>query len=150
MRVRVIGVGTRHGDDAAGLIAAEQLARSILPAGAEVLTCERPAPELIDLLAGAEAVVLIDAVAPAGSPGRVHRASPAELRSARAFSSHALGVAEALALVEALGRRPQRIELVGIEAERTTGNGLSAPVAQSLTEATALARALARELGRGS
>lgn len=112
MRVSVIGVGTRQGDDAAGLEVAESLARRALPPGTRVATCERPLPDLLDLLAEADAAVLVDAAR--GSPDAVRRVERAELLRSPATSSHGFGVAEVIALAEALGRAPRRLELVAV------------------------------------
>jgi hydrogenase maturation protease len=140
VRIRLIGVGTARGDDAAGLAAAERLAATPLPPGVEVAACERPA-DLPELLADADAALLIDALAPAGQPGRVRTVGREELARAGRLSSHALGVAEGLALAEALGRSPARVEILGIEAERSQGDSLSEAVRRGVDEAVAQARA---------
>ncbi len=121
MRIRVIGVGTPFGDDAAGLAVAERLARGALPEDVEVMRCERPAAELLDHLTGAPAVVLVDALRGALAPGSVHRVPARELAGGAALSSHGLGVAETLALAEALGRAPLRCCVVGIAAGEDPG-----------------------------
>jgi hydrogenase maturation protease len=141
VRIRVIGVGTAHGDDAAGLAAAAGLASGPLPEGVEVVTCERPGPDLPGLLADADAVVVIDALAPSGAPGRVRPLAPDELARTARLSSHSLGVPEALALAQALGRCCARVEVLGIEAERSQGDGLSAAARRGVDEAVARVRA---------
>lgn len=117
MRHLIVGVGSPFGDDAAGLEAARRLAESP-PAGTVVLAADRPGAGLIELLDGAETVILIDAVRSGAPPGTLHDLSLAELTATgRALaSSHALGVAEALALARALGRAPRRGRVLGIEA----------------------------------
>ncbi len=147
--IRVIGVGTRRGDDAAGLEAVGELSRRPLPAGVELRTCERPGPELVDALAGADAVVLVDATRPDGAPGSVRRLTVEALRRSETLSTHAFGVAECLALADALGRLPERVELVGIEAARTDASPGEAPsraVREGIAEAVAMTGALVDEL----
>ncbi len=134
MRVRVIGLGTRFGDDASGLLVAEGLAESLAESGLEAVSCGRPV-DLLEALDGAEAAVLVDATRSGLEPGTVHEPAPEALCEARPVSSHGLGVAEALALARALGRLPERLAIVGIEAERTEGEELSAAVRASLLEA---------------
>jgi hydrogenase maturation protease len=146
VRIRVIGVGTRRGDDAAGLVVAEALAAGALPPHVVVRTCERPGADLLDALEGADAVVIIDATHSGRAPGTVRRVEPEEMARAQTLSSHALGVREVLALAEALGRRPPRVELVGIEAGSAGGDDLSDPVRASLAETLALVRALVDEI----
>ena len=150
MRIRVIGVGTRQGDDAAGLEAAARLAAGPLPPGVEVAACERPAPDLLEALAGADAAVLLDATRSGRPPGSVRRVAPEEIRRAAALSSHGLGVGDALALCEALGRAPRRLVLLGIEAGDAQGEELSAAVERGVEEAAARVRALLAELLRDS
>lgn len=152
MRVRVIGVGTPHGDDAAGAEAARRLARGDLPAGVEVQTCERPGPELAEALARADAAIVVDAMLSAATPGGVRRVAPEELRRARHTSSHGFGVAEALALAQALGGSPAHLELLGIEVEAARSApdaGLSPAAERGVRRAVALLRERVRELARG-
>jgi hydrogenase maturation protease len=113
--VRIIGVGTPYGDDRAGLAIAARLMEA--PAsGSEVVITERPGVELLDLLCGADAVIVLDAVRSGAAPGKIHDLALEELPEAdRACSSHGIGVADTLALAEALGCRP-RGRFIGIEA----------------------------------
>jgi len=146
VRIRVIGVGTRRGDDAAGLLVAEALAAGALPPGVIVRTCERPGADLLGEMKGADAVVIVDATRSGRAPGTVFRVAPEEMVQGRSLSSHALGVREALALAEALGRRPARVALVGIEAGGATRGDLSDPVRASLAEAGTLVRVMIDEM----
>lgn len=140
MRIRVVGLGSEFGDDAAGLWVAQRLAGEAgLPDGVDAITCRRPV-DLIDALDGVDAAVLVDATRSGRPPGTVHEPAAAELREARPLSSHGLGVREALALGRSLGRAPKQIAIVAIEAESTTGRGLSRPVRAALAEAAARAR----------
>ena len=146
MRIRVIGVGTRQGDDAAGLLVAEALAAGALPPGVVVRTCDRPGADLLGEMEGADAVVIIDATRSGRAPGTVFRVAPEEMAGGRSLSSHALGAREALALAEALGRSPARVEIVGIEAGGATRGDLSDPVRASLAEAGSLVRVMIGEM----
>ncbi len=150
MRVHVIGIGTLHGDDAAGLAVAEALAARSLPDGVALRTCARPLPDLLDALDGADAAVLVDAARTGGVPGAIRRLAPGELARMRSPSSHGLGVAQALALAAALGRGPERIALVAIEVDPIEHGVLSAAVAASIAAAADEALAIARELQTGS
>ncbi len=148
MRVRVIGIGTPHGDDAAGLAAVAALQAGGLPAGVDATTCQRPGLDLPSALAGVQAAVLIDAMCSDDAPGQVARLSRAELPRLRAVSSHGLGVAEGLALAEALGRAPAHLELLGVTLGRAAGPRLSAAARQGAERAATLARELAAALAR--
>ena len=141
MRIRVIGIGTDFGDDAAGLLVVQELAAGPgLPPGVEALPCSRPAL-LLDMLDGVDGAVLVDATRSGRPPGTVHEPVADDLHEARPVSSHGLGVREALALARALGLAPKRIAIIGIEAGSTSGDSLSRPVRAALAEATARVRA---------
>ena len=114
--IRIIGIGSPFGDDAAGLEAARQLAADP-PPHAEVIAADRPGSALIDLFDGADAVILIDAARSGAPTGTIHDfdlhalpTDPLEL-----ISSHDLGVAEAVQLAGKLGRLPARGRVLGIE-----------------------------------
>ena len=155
MRIRVFGVGTEHGDDAAGPRVARRLAvGGTLPSGVEALPCRRPL-ELLDLLVGVDGAVLVDATRSGQPPGTVHEPGFDALGEAQALSSHGLGVREALALADALGRTPPRLALIGIEAAAVSGREMSPSVRAALPEAADRARArceiwIAREAASAS
>lgn len=149
MRIRVIGVGSPHGDDAVGWAVAERLADE--PPGPpphggaevelEVVRCERPPLALVDALAGADAAVVVDATRAGLAPGSVHEPAPEDLREPAALSCHGLGVAHALALARELGRAPARLALVGVEAGPLAGDGLSPAAARGAARAADRVRA---------
>jgi hydrogenase maturation protease len=140
--LRVIGLGSPHGDDAIGLAVAQRLAREALPAQVEVRSCERPGVDLLEALQGASAAVLVDAVRCGSTPGSVVEIDPASLRGGVTLSSHGLGVAEALALGRALHRLPDWLRVVGIEIATAEGEGLSPAVAAAVGPACRRVRAL--------
>jgi hydrogenase maturation protease len=143
-RVRVVGVGNPEaGDDAVGLLAVRSARADLEALGAEVVETGAGL-HVVDLLSGAAAVVVVDAVrAPRGgrAPGTIVRAEagpeglPAEVGSS--LSSHGFGVAEAVGLAAALDDAP-RVVFVGVEvADVTAGHGLSPAVASVLPELAA-------------
>jgi hydrogenase maturation protease len=144
VRLVVIGLGTPHGDDAAGLAVARRLADEGLPPGTRVVARERPL-DLLDDLAGADGAVLVDALA-GETPGRVRSLDPDALAPARRLSCHALGVAEVLALAASLGRRLPALRVVGIGAGSERGDALSPRVAEALGPACAAVRSALRDL----
>jgi hydrogenase maturation protease len=124
-RTVVIGVGNVfRGDDAAGREVATQV-QERAPDELEVVVCELEPTRLIDAWEGADAALVVDAVASDAEPGTVHRfdatnkALPSrEFRS----STHALGIGETIELARAIGKLPPRIVVFGIEGE-TFGSG---------------------------
>jgi hydrogenase maturation protease len=132
--LRLIGVGNRfRGDDAAGLLVAERL-RVELPE-IEVLELEGEPAGLIDAWDGADVAIVVDTVSSGSPPGTIHRVDatgrdlPGDVFRA---STHALGLAEAVALARALGRLPDSLVVYGLE-------GAAFAVGETLSPATQVA-----------
>jgi hydrogenase maturation protease len=106
--------------------------------------------DLLSAWAGAEWVVLVDAVRSGGSaPGTIFRfdagAQPLPRTLCRA-TGHDLGVAETIELARVLGRLPRRLVVIGIEGESFgIGSGLSPPVQGSIDSALEAVRAELRD-----
>jgi hydrogenase maturation protease len=135
--VRVLAVGSPHGDDQVGWEALRQLRRQ-LPAGVVAAAVADPLG-VLDWLDGCACLVLVDACHSGAPPGTVVRlAWPDDRLAGRANpSSHGFGVAEVLALAEALGRLPPRVVLMGVDAAACQpGAALSPPVRAALAELT--------------
>jgi hydrogenase maturation protease len=153
VNLRVIGIGSRRGDDAAGLLVAVRLRRWRLPGTPEILIRECPGLGLLEDLDGVDGAVLVDAMRGGGAPGAVRTVEGDALALGGRLSSHAIGVGASLALAQALGRPLPVLRLVGVEAAEPTGWELSAQVRGALPEAcAAVRRALAevvRAIGSG-
>jgi hydrogenase maturation protease len=127
-RKLVIGVGNPdRGDDAAGLLAARSLG-DLARCGVEVIERAGEATELLAALDGAEWAILVDAAAGL-APGEARRfdanasAVPATMS---AFSSHGMGVPQAIELARALGRLPAICAVYAIGGESfETGAAMS-------------------------
>ncbi|HEX8991634.1 MAG TPA: hydrogenase maturation protease [Anaerolineales bacterium] len=145
MKITVIGIGqTVRGDDGAGIAAVrkwqESFPHTATRPDVSVHFSELPGLDLLDLLEGFDAAVLVDALDGGGVPGTIHRLGPDEIAAfaSGARSAHGWGVGETLALAQhvnsGLGRIP--IRLVGITAEQMQlGAVLSRAVQQSLPAA---------------
>ncbi len=121
----VVGLGSRsRGDDAVGPTVASAVAR-LEPVVVDVVESEDPAG-LIDLWAGRELVVVVDAVRAEAAPGSlVVLEAGAGVDPVRGDPSpdgvtgtHGLGLETALRLARALRRLPPRLVVVGVVAER--------------------------------
>lgn len=136
--VRIIGVGNLfRGDDAAGLLAARRL-KALVEDRAEVIEAELAGLDVLDLMAEASAVILIDAARSGRPAGTIHRldASAGPI-SADLFphSTHVLHAVDAIELGRTLGLLPPRVILYGLEVGDTTaGNALSPAVAGALEQ----------------
>jgi hydrogenase maturation protease len=134
----VIGVGnTYRGDDGAGPAVIAMLRSEELP-GVRLLECDGDCSALLDAWQGADVVVLIDAVSSGAQPGTIYRfdalAQPLP-RQVSFQSTHAFGVAEALALGRTLGQLPASLILYAIEGKNfANGTGLSPEVEPAVQE----------------
>jgi hydrogenase maturation protease len=143
-RLRIIGIGSPFGDDALGLEVARRLAARV-PAVVDVVAADRPGERLLDLFAGCDAVILVDAARRvgqgAGSAGAIHDMDLAAAadRGRVPVSSHGLGVAQTIALAHALGRLPRRGRLLAVEfgAGRAAEPALAEVCARALRWAAA-------------
>ena len=125
--IRIIGIGSPFGDDAVGLEAARILSESPPPC-CEVIAADRPGATLVELLDGADAVILIDAVQSNAQPGTIHELDLDRLRpgALRFVSSHDLDVVAAVELARKLDRAPAQGRVFGMEVARAESPRISA------------------------
>jgi hydrogenase maturation protease len=153
--IKVIGIGqSMRGDDAAGL-AAVQYWQTAYPEHAEstnllVQLAEVPGIGLLNLLEGADVVILVDAVRSGAEAGTIHLLSEDQLESftSATGSAHGWGVAETLSLGRGLmpSTLPAKLVLIGIEAaDVSIGASLSPGVQQALPEVARMIEHLAGE-----
>lgn len=131
--MRIICCGTPYrGDDAAGLVVAQRLQRL----GIEVSMCTGEATALLQAMDGADDVLIVDAVITGAARGTIYE----WLDDATEFqhnspTTHALGVAEAIALARVLGRLPKRLHIYSIEAAKVeVGVEVSVEVSRAAEE----------------
>ena len=132
----VIGVGNEfRRDDGVGPAVVRRLRQRDL-AGVTLAVSDGEPSGLIELWDGAPLAVVVDAVrADPPHPGRVHRLAlyRPENGRARTASSHGLGLGEAVALAQVLGRLPGRLVVYAVEAaDLTSGPGLTPAVATAV------------------
>ena len=133
----IIGCGNEdRSDDGAGLMAVRRL-RAM---GFEAKAHSGEALELMEAWAGAEEVVVIDAVVSGRAPGTLLSwnavANPLP-RAQFQCSTHAWGLAEAVELARALGRLPDKLIIYGIEAGSLAAGGTLTPQVSRTVEEVA-------------
>jgi len=138
------------GDDGLGASVAQKLER-MLPANAAVVARSGDMLSLIEDFAGFDALICVDAAAPLGSPGQIHRIGLAtgELpRDLLGASTHGFGLADAIELARALGCAPRDIAVYAVEGRCfDAGAPMTPEVAAAAEEA---ARRIAQEVERVS
>ncbi|KAF2992546.1 hydrogenase maturation protease [Methylocystis sp. MJC1] len=128
-----------HGDDGFGPAVYERLAARKRPASLRLTEAGVPGPAALALFQDCDEVVIVDALAPAGSPGRVHRPSLASVVEEATPAAHGLGLGYVLRALAALPETMPAIEIIGAEVETLTPFhiGLSQPVTRAVDEVTA-------------
>jgi hydrogenase maturation protease len=133
----VIGIGNGfRRDDGVGLAVADEVAKRDIP-GVRVVTVVGEPSGILDAWTDAGLAVVVDAAMGEGlSPGRIRRWTPGEAAESGVVSSHAIGLPEAYALGEALGRLPDRLVVLGVEVvDVNYGVGLTPAVAAAVPAA---------------
>lgn len=148
----VVGLGQPlRGDDGVGVeaVAAWQAAypETACHPAVRVHLAEAPGLGLLDLIGGASAALLVDAVRSGAPPGTLHLLQDGDLESfaGGARSAHGWGVAETLALARIAdpGGLPARLQILGVEAGGVEpGAGLSPALRAALPEIAARIQAL--------
>lgn len=122
-RLLVLGVGSPQGADRLGWLLVERLHGVVNEDQVRLLASDRPGSALLGLLEGVDGAIIVDAVVGACTPGTVVRRDAAALADdGRAFSSHELGVAQAISLGRSLGQLPSQLWLLGlcVDEQQTT------------------------------
>ena len=150
----VVGLGAPdRGDDAVGPTVAREvaavLAEQPVP-GVEVVEREDPT-SLLDVWSGVALAVVCDAVRSGSPPGTLHVVRtgkdlpPLTEGHVQEAGSHDFGLASAIELARALGRLPEHVVVVGVEARSFEwGESLTQSVANAVPSAVAEVLALLR------
>jgi hydrogenase maturation protease len=128
----VIGVGhPDRGDDAAGLVVAEQL-RKLGYTALTIRTCTSDAAQLMDMWQQSSRIIMVDAVCSGTPLGTVQNIEVNDGPLPEAYchaSTHSLGLAEAVEMARTMNLLPPRMVIIGIE-------GVSFELGAPMNEAT--------------
>lgn len=146
--MRIICCGNLYrGDDGAGLLAAERLGQL----GIEVRRITGEATDLVEAMDGAEEVLVVDAVTTGAPAGTIHEWHDGTREfQHNSATTHALGVAQGIALARVLGNLPERLHIYSIEAKTfEVGGEISVEVRRAAEElASRIADLLSEALAR--
>ncbi len=159
-RVLVVGVGNvLHGDDGFGVEVVKRLGERRLPAGVTLAETGIGGIHLVhELMAGYDALVVVDAVDRNREPGTVMVIDaevidvgelPVDERHGLLADMHLATPERALMVAKAAGVLPERTIIVGCQPEQidTLGIGLTAPVTEAVDRAAAEIERCVLELG---
>lgn len=137
MGVLVLGLGNPlRGDDGIGPRVVAELHRRGLPSGVRAVDGGLGGLDLLRVLEGWERAIIVDAADMGLSPGEFARFTPQEVQligDVGSLSIHTAGLAEVLALADALNHPLPPIVIFGVQPEQTRwGEGLSPAVEHAL------------------
>lgn len=137
--IKVLGIGSPFGDDQVGWRVAETLKQQLSlhdhkAQDVNIESHDRPGIRLIELMSEASTIFIIDAVKSGSEAGTIHRFENNEIfESDNRFSTHDIGVSQALQLGCSLNALPANIILYGIEIDTIElGSNLSLCVERAI------------------
>lgn len=143
--IKIIGIGSPFGDDQLGWKIIERLNQNpillnLIPQKVHLESSDRPGMRLLELMEGADSVLLIDAVVTHQNPiGTSYRLQNKEIENfVPVWSSHAIGVAEVLKIGRALHSLPKSIVLYGVEIDSNNTSQSISTTLESAMDATVL------------
>jgi hydrogenase maturation protease len=137
--VLVLGAGNiLLSDEGVGVRVVETLQqRHGIPDNVEILDGGTCGMDLLDVIAGRERLIIVDAVNTGSPPGTVVRYASGEIPAVfrTKTSPHQLGLAEVLALLTLLDSAPRRVTVIGVQPESLAiGIGLTAAVSERVDQ----------------
>lgn len=127
--VRVLGVGSPHGDDQLGWMVVDHLRRDHI-AGVEAVPLHSPF-QLLDHLDNCRFLILVDGCQMGDRAGTIHHLVWPDFRSLQGSpSTHGLDIGLALGLAEQLGQLPEQIHFLGMEIADCQPGRLPGPIIQ--------------------
>jgi len=136
----VLGIGNRdRGDDAVGLLVLDELEDRQLE-NVELMPGDGDPGWMLDSWEGRRCAVVVDAMQTGAAPGTVvvfDASSAAVPAMTRLSSSHALGAATSVELARAIGKLPDRLVVVGVEADSVRLGSAVTPAVASVVSLVA-------------
>ena len=153
--ILVMGIGNDlRGDDRVGLVLARSI-RARQLSRVRVVECDGDIVTWLNLWAGCDNVIMLDAVLSGAQPGVIHQMDvsddPLPITHRSPSSSHVLDVGQIIELARTLHRLPRRLLLFGIEGQSFAhGTDLSPAVAAALPAAVTMIVAAISALTKSS
>ena len=127
----VIGIGNRsRGDDAIGPRVVDEL--KTRETAVSTIVCEGDLADLALRWKPADDVVIVDACNTGRPLGTIHRLEPGQLQSRGSWSTHGVGIAEAVELARLLDQLPSSLQVIGIEARNFDYGPISAELEDAI------------------
>ncbi|WP_406661601.1 hydrogenase maturation protease [Methanolobus sp. ZRKC3] len=144
--IRILGCGNPLvGDDGIGIHVIERLKEMSyeMPDNVELIDAGVCGLDMLNLLEGADTIIIVDAVKGAGDIGSVHLFGMDEIKGATSqggFTIHETCLADVLCIAEHIQKMPEKLMVIGVEIDKAEEISLclSNKVQASLDEVVAL------------
>jgi hydrogenase maturation protease len=147
--LKVFGIGSPAGDDQAGWLVVDALQALLMGSDVVLEKLDRPGVSLVGLIDGVSHAIVVDAMQSGIAAGEVRHFSGLDWNGyGGGLSSHGLGVLDALALAQAMGALPRKLDVYGIEIE--SADPLEGPGSAVRDGASKLAADIAARLKRSN
>jgi len=117
-KIVILGIGNLLlSDEGIGVHVAHELMKMDLPPGVSVVEGGTDGFRLLNVIAGADRLIVVDAVRSGAAPGSVYRFDVNDVRSVPSgfmTSVHQVGILEVIELSDLIGKRP-RATVIGVE-----------------------------------
>jgi hydrogenase maturation protease len=129
-----------HGDDGFGPAVYQGLVDLRAPSGLRLTEAGTPGPAALLLFQDCDEVIIVDALTPAGAPGRVSAPTVDEILMEPSLAGHGVGVGYLLRALAIMPEPGPRIKIIAVESSAIASfkPGLSKPVAAAVNEVVAL------------
>jgi len=128
-----------HGDDGVGYAVYQRLSTLPIPDTTRLFDAGTPGLNALALFAHCDDAIIVDAIAPAGHPGRLHKLLPTQITAENSIPGHGQGVAYLLQALSSLDEQTPRIQILGVEAYSVEPFNLklSEPVSRAVDDVVA-------------
>lgn len=125
-----------HGDDGFGPAVYQGLAALPLPDNLRLIDAGATGLAALGLFQDCDEIIIVDALAPGGTPGRLRHLSAESIAAETSASGHGIGVGYLLRAVAAVSEQTPRIRIIAVETLAVTPfrPGLSEPVAAAVNQ----------------
>lgn len=129
-----------HADDGFGHAVYQRLAALPLPSNLRLFDVGTPGLAALGLFQDCDEVIIVDALAPGGMPGRLCQLMPESISVESVLPGHAIGVGYLLQALAALSEPIPPLRIIAVETAVICAfqPGLSEPVAKAVSHAVTL------------
>ena len=126
-----------HGDDGFGTVVYQRLSKQPMPENVRLFDAGTPGLKALTLFDNCNEIIIVDALASQGNPGRLHFLTPQQISDESVIPGHGIGVCHLLKSFAALSEARPNIKIIAVEVDCIIPfmPGLSLPVTRATIKA---------------